>query len=65
MAEIAQKLAPFQTPNFVRVVQPPGQRQDGFKESPAIPLKDVPRETLEEMCADFRAEVMRKAGYDV
>lgn len=62
MAEIRQELMPFQTPNFVRVKLPPRARQEGMIESPAIPLADVPRDVLEQMCDDFKAEVLRKAG---
>lgn len=61
MAKIEQELIPFNTPNFVRVKSPPRDRQEGWMELPAIPLCDVPEETLVQMCDDFKAEVLRKA----
>lgn len=60
MATIEQKLKPFGTPNFVIIEQPPGRRQDGFKEAPSIPLRDVPEQVLLQMCEDFKQEVLRK-----
>lgn len=56
------ELQPFQTPNFVRQVQKEGTRQNGFVESPAIPLSDLSIETLESLCKEFRLNVLAKAG---
>lgn len=56
------KLRPFIVPNFVLLETGVGRRQDGFKESPSYPLKDVPAEDLAQLCDEFRAEVFRKAG---
>lgn len=58
------KLKPFSTPNFVIMVTNPTTRQEGFKDAPSFALSEVDKETLEEMCAEFRKEVMRKAGYE-
>lgn len=52
----------WQTPNFVRLKPPVGQRQDGIKEAPAIPLNEIGADVLSRLCDDFRAEVFRKAG---
>lgn len=57
------ELQPFRTPNFVLQVSPPGKREDGYKETPKYELAELSRETLEEMCAAFRAEVLTKAGF--
>lgn len=46
------QLRPFQTPNFVLT---------SF-ESVSFPLKDVPADELATLCADFQAEVFKKAG---
>lgn len=56
------ELEPFSLPNFVRPTAPIGKRQDGWKETPAIPLSDLSVETLEELCAEFRIGVFKKAG---
>lgn len=60
MATIELKLKPFGTPNFVIIEQTPSGRQDGLKEAPSIPLRDVPENVLLQMCEDFKAEVLRK-----
>jgi hypothetical protein len=52
----------FSTPSYVRLKTPPGQRQDGFKEAPAIPLSELDAEVLDTLCNDFRAQVFLKAG---
>lgn len=63
MATIALTLKPFTVPNFVLVETPPGLRQDGAHQLPSIPLRDLPRETLEQLCAQFRESIMQKAGH--
>lgn len=60
MAQINQKLKPFTTPNFVIAEIPPQPRGSGIKEGPKYHLRDVPEETLIEMCEDFKAEILRK-----
>ena len=65
MSEIKLKLKPFMTPNFV-IIQDEriAKREDGFNsDNKSLALKDVPRETLIEMCDQFKEEVLRKAGY--
>ena len=56
------ELHPFMVPNFVRQVAPVGKREDGWQETPAIPLAELSVETLEALCAEFREGVFRKAG---
>lgn len=56
------KLQSWLTPNFVRFVMPPRKRQDGFQETPGLPLKEVDADTLAALCDEFRAEVFKKAG---
>lgn len=63
MATIALTLKPFTVPNFVLVETPPGLKQDGPQQLPSIPLRDLPRETLEQLCAQFRESIMQKAGH--
>ena len=63
MATIALTLKPFTVPNFVLVETPPVLKQDGAQQLPSIPLRDLPRETLEQLCAQFREGVMQKAGH--
>jgi hypothetical protein len=58
MASIKTELAPFQTPNFVRL-KPIGPGR-GSENTPCIPLRDVPTDVLMQMCKDFTDEVMRK-----
>jgi|GEM_PF-4815235 len=58
MASITTKLAPFQTPNFVRL-EPLGSGR-GSENTPCIPLRDVPEDVLLQMCEDFKQEVLRK-----
>lgn len=45
------QLRPFQTPNFVLA-----------GETLSFPLKDIPADELATLCADFQAEVFKKAG---
>lgn len=56
------KLRPFNVPDEVRPILPPGRREDGIQFHPGFPLKDVPAEDLDRLCTEFRAEVFRKAG---
>lgn len=56
------KFQPWMVPNFCVMQMPPTKRQDGFKPAPSFALADVDRETLAQMCDDFRAEIFRKAG---
>lgn len=62
MTQIKLGLNPFQTPNYVSVKRPPRPRQDGWQESPTIPLRELDEQALSELCDAFRAEVFKKAG---
>jgi D-serine dehydratase len=50
------KLRMVQMPNFISVEMPPRSREDGIKESPVVPVKDMSKEEAEEY-----AEWMRKS----
>jgi hypothetical protein len=55
------ELKPFNTPNFVIQKVAAGKRQDGFTEAPKYSLCEIPAETLDELCNEFRAEIFKKA----
>ena len=55
------ELHPFQVPDFVTQVMPPGNREDGFKEAPKYALSQLDPRTLDELCQEFRREVFEKA----
>lgn len=60
-ASVSMKLKPFNVPNFAVAEMPPGLREHGYRESPSFPLHELPVETLDTLCAQFRAEVFAKA----
>lgn len=62
MATLAMKLKPFMVPNFVMVEMPPRPRNEGMKGLPSFPLNELPVETLDDLCLQFRADVFAKAG---
>ena len=62
MATVNLKLRPWMVPNFATVEQPPGRRQDGWKDVPGIPLADIDPDTLSAMCDDYRAAIFANAG---
>src|SRR5690606_21598479 len=55
------KLKPFQVPNFALVEMPAGKREEGFNPLPPFPLHELSPETLDALCAEFRAAVFAKA----
>lgn len=57
MAEIKRKLRPFTVPNYVGV-------EMGAQEPVSIPLSELDREALEELCEEFVDAVFTKAGVD-
>jgi len=61
MSTIELKLRPFTVPNFVSVEMPAQPRQNGFKEAPSFALHELPPETLDRMCREFRVAVFAKA----
>ncbi len=62
MSTMKLTMKPWIVPNYVTLEMPVGQRQDGWKPSPSLPLSEVDPKTLAEMCVAFRAEIFRKAG---
>jgi hypothetical protein len=63
MAEYAIPLMPFDVPTKVKMMVPTsGRREDGFKPLPELNLSDLPRATVEQLCAEFTSAVM--AAYD-
>lgn len=56
------QLQPFLVPNFARPISPVVRREEGWKETPAIPLSELSVDTLEALCAEFRKSVFEKAG---
>lgn len=63
MADYAVPLMPFDVPTQV-VLQVPhsGRREDGFKPLPTIAINDLPRATVEALCAEFTSRVL--TAYD-
>ena len=57
------ELLPFAVPWFVIPVTKPGLRQDGFTNAGKIPLENIPKEALEQLCEEFKKSVLEKAGY--
>jgi hypothetical protein len=57
-------LIPWLVPNFVRLKMPAVKRQDGFSETPGLPLSEVDADSLSAQCDKFRKEVFKKAGKD-
>ena len=62
MATIETKLKPFVVPNFVLPESKVLTRQEGFTPATAIPLRHMSYESLDELCNEFRASVLEKAG---
>ncbi len=63
MATVNLDLVPFSIPDGVHIKRLPGRRQDGFFAAKPMQLSELPLETLEQMCADFRKSVLEAAGY--
>lgn len=59
--EIKLKLQPMSVPNYVIVVMPPRERQEGIAESPKFHLRELESEVLAELCDEFRRNVFAKA----
>jgi len=49
-------------PNFVRIKQVVGRREDGWNPSEGSPLSELDGETLTKLCNNFVAAVFQKAG---
>lgn len=60
------ELMPFKIPDYVVPVREPGLKQDGFPgmtNQGNIPLNQLSKGALEEMCDIFKRSVLKKAGY--
>lgn len=62
MATIELKLKPWTTPNFATVEQPPRPKQDGMRELPSIPVKELSQEALDGLATEWLRELYEKAG---
>lgn len=62
MAEMSVKLKPFPVPDRV-FFEWEGTKQDGPLTLPSLPLEKVDLRILEQLCSEFRANVLRKAGH--
>jgi hypothetical protein len=45
------RFQPFNVPNYARIVMPTAPRQEGFKETPAIPIEDLEPDVLDALAA--------------
>lgn len=61
MADMKVKLHPFGVPNYVRPMIP---GKESNSEGTAIPIADVPRDTILKMCEDFKKSVLKMNGYE-
>ena len=61
MATITLKLCTPQVPNFIRVQNPPGRRQDGFKPEEGIDVKDLTPEQLNNIADEWRTALFANA----
>ena len=61
--KVELELQPFRIPNYVSTKSKPGLRQEGLKEVPKYAIEDLPVETLEALCEQFRLDILaKKAG---
>lgn len=65
MAMLPIPILPFEIP-LVVVLQTPssGRREDGFKPSPTVPISELPREVVVQMCAEFTSRVLTRYDQD-
>jgi hypothetical protein len=62
MMEIKIKLQPFRVPNYVLPEPRVSKRQDGVTMTEKYHLRELDKETLEQLCDEFRAGVFAKAA---
>jgi hypothetical protein len=62
MATIPIEIQPFDVPDEVHLVLPPGSglRQHGLRPTPSLRLIDLPRSTIEAMCDEFKSRLLTK-----
>ncbi len=58
------ELEEWKPPNFARVKQKPGKREDGMKAAPAISIADLDDDALDGLAYGWLAALYRKAGRD-
>lgn len=62
MAEIKQKLKTPSVPNYIIIDNGAiGRKQDRFIESPKVSVGDLPDETIEEICKEWREQLFNVA----
>jgi hypothetical protein len=62
MAEHKVKLIPLNIPELVFVRQPPGNKGDGPRQNPGIPITELSYETLRELMDEFEEGLYKAAG---
>jgi hypothetical protein len=62
MPKMEVELVPWRAPNFARQKMPPRRREEGFIETPAIPVADLPADTLRTMAEAWLVDLYAKAG---
>lgn len=63
MAKFEMEIMPFEVPVKVYLKTPPRNRQEGLKQAPTVKISDLPKETLEELCAEFRRKIFDQTEY--
>lgn len=62
MATIETKLQPLPVPNNAVTEVPPQPRHEGFRPARAIPISDLPANTLRELAREWLVSLYDKAG---
>jgi hypothetical protein len=61
MANLSVNLTPFELPTHVTVQLPSsGLRQDGFRPPATIDINTLPRETVVQLCDDFKMAILTR-----
>ena len=66
MITIKQELQPIRTPNYIlKESTTTARKQDGFdpRETNGIAVTDLSKETILELCEQFKQDLLKKAGY--
>ena len=61
MSTMPMKLQPWQPPNFARLEMPPGNRQEGFKETPALHVSELSQDALDGLASQWLTDLYAKA----
>jgi hypothetical protein len=63
IARVEVEYLDWDTPNFIKIRQPVGKRQDGINlELQGVSITSADPEVLSMMCDKFRADIFAKAG---